>query len=334
MKKNLQTLLPALAFLALALPSCTREAVPSAESVQAPSSAALVSADSPVTFGVAGVTKAFTETTAATLASEGFNVFGVAVSGTSAAPTFANYIENLHVTLQPDGRYFDASNIYYYPQNATMDVYCSNYGTGISVSGGIASLPYTVDAAREYDLVAASRFGVAPSSEAIALSFGHILSQAVVKCEGVDANAVCHVTSIKAKSAATEGSYVFSRSNASLDAWTSLGEAEDVTLFTLPAGQAVANATYAPGSQTPTHNFTALTEAKVFFPGTVTFEVEWFCSSNGQVIGTYSGSADIALEKGKLNNVNLMLPNTSASEVAFTVSVAEWQTAEKYATVE
>ena len=333
MKKTIRPLFPALAALVLALPSCTREAVPATAQDSVSAGPAVVSAHSPVTFGVAGVTKAFTETTAATLASEGFNVFGVAVSGTSSSPTFANYIENLHVTLQPDGRYFDASNIYYYPQNATMDVYCSNYGTGISVSGGIASLPYTVDAAREYDLVAASRFGVAPSSEAIALSFGHILSQAVVKCEGVDGNAVCHVTSIKA-TAAREGSYVFSRSNSGLDAWTSLGEAEDVVLFSLPAGQAVANATYAPGSQAPTHNFTALTGAKVFFPGTVTFEVEWFCSSNGQVVGTYSGTADIVLEKGKLNNVNLMLPNSAASEVAFTVSVAEWQTAEKYATVE
>lgn len=311
----------------LALASCSRTDAPVAEASFNPQVPAPIKVGTtPITFGVeVGGTKSVTETNLATIQGEGFNAFGVVVTNTGASTAFANYIENLSVSLQTGGTYYDAAHVYYYPIEGVMDFYCSNVSKTIAVNNGAATLAYTLDSGRSYDLVAATAYGVAASGNAVPLSFAHILAQVQMKAACSDPMVVCKVTSITA-SAPAGGTYSFVRGNSASDSWGSYGDAASYALFTNASGSVIAT--------TGSDQWTNLGETAVMMPTSTTFTVAWQCSIGAQVVATYSRNVTIDLDKGKLNNVKLTLPNNSAQAIQFTVTVQEWGSVDKEATLE
>lgn len=263
-----------------------------------------------IVFGVDGAameatTKAVTESTAALVQTNGFNVAAV----TSANAT----LFNAKASWLAAKSYYTTATPYYYPSAGTTSFYAVYpVAQSVTVTSGAATIAYTND--NDTDLIAAKATGVAKPATAtsVALAFDHILSQVNITAKGKTAGLDYRISSIKITSPSS-GTYKYA----------------DGT-WTLGAASAVA---YHSAATTVGTTATAVGVAQTKIPSSVTVTVEYDVLQGGVVLASYTGSAAktstaIAVAQGKRSTINLTLPYSSAddAQITFTVTINPWGT--------
>ena len=247
-------------------------------------------------------TKTVTEVSGSDIEKNGFKVVGVMVTG-------GTVLFNAVATKGGDA-YKPAGAPYYYPETGNVNFY-GVYPTSqtIVISNSKASLSYS-QGDGSLDIVAAAAEGISKQSAAVAMSFGHILSQLGIKVMAKDGNATYTLNYLKINAPAS-GTYDFSN-----DAWTP-GSPADISYIS--AEQNVTTTAAAAGSK---GNIALV-------PSTVTLSLKWTCTKAGATVGTYERAITVTLTKGKKTTATLTLPNDKADEITFTVSVSDWTSEEK-----
>lgn len=299
MKKTL-LLIPA---LLAALASCDKAA-----SVSGPQSGI----DNPISFVVSTpgqTTKAYTEAGLPALQSGGFKVSGVAAG---ASDPFFNEV----ATWDASSSCFRTAGSYYQPatgQTAYYGVYPASQS--ISFSSGTATLSYTLDV--QEDILAAYTLQQKTGGP-VALSFGHLLSQAAVRVKGGDSSFTFKVESIHLTGKGA-GVYAFAS-----DSWTGASLEKDAIYF---SGE----------QQVSTSEFTSFNvDNLAFIPRgdgsdgrdalrvTVGYRVYKGSTLVSDYTGSNARSATASLEKGKRCVVNCILPTGDVTDMSFTVTVSPW----------
>lgn len=241
-------------------------------------------------------TKSVVESTASTLESNGFKV--AAVTGTT---TFFN--ENVSWNSSED--WFETATTYYYPSTST-DFYAVYPKTqAITVTTGVATLSYTSD--NNTDLVAAKSTGVSARSTALPLTFDHILSQLVVKCQGSDTNAdyVVKSVSVANTNAAT---YAYAAGT-----WSGTNKSKVTSVVSSNTAASTAF-------------MTTMGEAVTVVPAEVDLRITWDCKQGDIIVGSYDRTVSFTPTIGKICTVNCTLSNEDAETVVFEVALNAWGT--------
>lgn len=256
----------------------------------------------PIVFGIAdggiGGTKAFSESTLPLVQANGFNVAGVTSENVTMFNAPASWV--------PEKSYYKTDETYCYPASGGMNFYAVYpKSQAITVSGGAVTLAYTNDP--DTDLIASSATDVTASEHSVALAFDHILGQVSFTVKGMDDNVEYKLRSI---SVSAPGTGIYAYSSAS---WTK--------------GEAIARTTYFSGeASVSTKAAQAIGGAQTYLPVEVQVNVEWDCYSKGVLVASYNKSTGVTLTKGKKTAVNLILPDSDAKVINFTVSVKDWET--------
>lgn len=299
MKKIFKTTL-ALAAIMIVLASCSKNEAPTSEAAQK-----MELSDKPIAFGVeefaeASSTRAFTETTASTMQTNGFKVAGIWSSGSAT-------LFNADATYSSTAKTYSTATKYYFPTTGTVSFYAVTPKTqAISITSGAASLSYTHDS--DIDLMAAKSETVSPTSSAVALTFDHLLTQVKFTATGGDGNVSYKVKSLSLKAPA---SATYAYASGTLTAGTAM-----------TSGQAIISSTKTLSGKTDM-GFTG-----TFIPGSATVACEWECYVNSTLVGSYSKTATVTLTQGKKNTINLTLPNADGKPISFSVTVNAWGTNE------
>lgn len=260
--------------------------------------------------GLAVSTKAVTETTASSLQTDGFNT-AVCIDNDDNDVMF-----NEMVTYD-SGIWKVSGKTFYYPAANTISAYAV-YPTDreITVESGVATVAYAQNATE--DLVVAQALNIPKQANAIELSFRHVLSQVKVRCKGLDTNADYVLKTIEFTVPAS-GTYQFADGQ-----WADLGDATAYTYYNNE------------GADVSTSAMQAFGESMTFVPSQVTIRAVWDCKNkvDHTVVGTYDQSVTANLTAGNCSTFNLSLPNADAAEIAFTVSVENWDSEEQNITME
>lgn len=239
-------------------------------------------------------TKSVVESTASTLESNGFKV--AAVTGTT---TFFN--ENVSWNSSED--WFETATTYYYPSTST-DFYAVYPKTqAITVATGVATLSYTSD--NNTDLIAAKSTGVSARSTALPLTFDHILSQLVVKCQGSDTN-VDYV--VKSVSVANTNAATYAYATGT---WSGTNKSKVTSVVSS-------------NTSASTAFMTTMGEAVTVVPAEVDLRIIWDCKQGSTVVGSYDETVSFTPTVGKVCTVNCTLPNKDAKSIKFTINVNPW----------
>ena len=318
MKKNILSSC-AIAALVLAA-SCNRTELPFTANRIVIDDGIPILSEKPITFGsarIGALTRAVTEVDATSLSASGFKVLGIAnaYDEDTDETVSTHYINNVLMTNQGGDSYYNAGDIYYWPAGQTLDFYAVNPAKTIAYADGNATVAHTLDAARGFDLVVACSRDNGATDEKVSLAFHHALSQVSVKLKSSDANADYKVRSV-VFNAPKSGIYTIGEDSYG-SSWTSLAAAADSTVFS--------------GNLTTVNSTSAVQVGDTFiaFPGSSKVTVSWETYVGGQLIGSYTESAVIVLEKGKKNSLTLILPNASAQNIAFLMAVDAWEDADE-----
>ena len=248
-----------------------------------------------IVFRAEQLTKSVTESTASVLHANGFRV--AAVTGTT---TFFN--EN--VSYVSENAWFETAQTYYYPSVATNFFAVYPKTQAISIDGtGAATLTYTSDGST--DLIAAKALDVVSRETPQPLTFDHILSQVVIKCQGSDANATYVVKSVTLSNS-DAATYAYSTG-----AWTGANKAKASTIVSS-------------NTAASTSAFTTMGEAVTAVPAEMDLRVTWDCLQGSTVVGSYDETVSFTPTMGKVCTVNCTLPNKDAQVIKFTISVNPW----------
>ena len=248
-----------------------------------------------IVFRTAETTKSVTESTASVLQADGFKV--AAVTGTT---TFFN--EN--VSYVSEKSWFETAQTYYYPSANTNFFAVYPKTQAITIDGtGAATLTYTSDG--NTDLIVAKALDVASRETPQPLTFDHILSQVVIKCQGADANATYVVKSVTLSNT-DAATYAYAT-----DAWTG-------------ANKAKASAIVSSNTAASTSSFTTMGEAVTAVPAEMDLRVTWDCMQGTTVVGSYDETVTFTPTMGKVCTVNCSLPNKDAKAIKFTINVNPW----------
>lgn len=252
-------------------------------------------AEGRIVFRAEQPTKSVTESTASVLQANGFKV--AAVTGTT---TFFN--EN--VSYVSENAWFETAQTYYYPSVATNFFAVYPKTQAISIDGtGAATLTYISDG--NTDLIAAKALDVVSRETPQPLTFDHILSQVIVKCQGSDANATYVVKSVTLSNT-DAATYAYSSG-----AWTG-------------ANKAKASAIVSSNTAASTSSFTTMGEAVTAVPAEMDLRVTWDCLQGSTVVGSYDETVTFTPTIGKVCTVNCTLPNKDAKAIKFTINVNPW----------
>ena len=258
-----------------------------------------------IVFRTAEATKSVTESTASVLQTDGFKV--AAVTGTT---TFFN--EN--VSYVSENAWFETAQTYYYPSVNTNFFAVYPKTQAISIDGtGAATLEYASD--NNTDLIAAKALDVVSRETPQPLTFDHILSQVVIKCQGADANAEYVVKSVTLSNT-DAATYAYSTG-----AWTG-------------ANKAKASAIVSSNTAASTSSFTTMGEAVTAVPAEMDLRVTWDCLQGSTVVGSYDETVSFTPTIGKVCTVNCTLPNKEAKVIRFTISVNPWGSEDMNITME
>lgn len=312
MKKNL--LYVALATVAFA--SCSDDVVVD-EVVSA--------AKSPIAFNMyaAGNTRAVTEETAATLATNGFKACAVYTDAESAVSDYFTNIDATAAKKTLSGATHGTN--YYWPVAGKMSFYAANQEITINSSTHAATIVYTADTQK--DLVAATKADVAcPQTTPVAINFAHLKNQILfsAKLNKDDATLTAKVTKITI-AYPTGGTYTYST-----NAWTN-----NTTLADAPATYYSGTAVAFTGGE----NYAAVSDAGALAlvptatPLTVTIDytVEQTIGGVATIVADYTGDDAktvnvTANSMGKKIRYNLSLP-FGVNPIEFTATVTAWETA-------
>lgn len=252
-------------------------------------------AEGRIVFRAEQLTKSVTESTASVLQANGFKV--AAVTGTT---TFFN--EN--VSYVNEKSWFETAQTYYYPSVNTNFFAVYPKTQAISIDGtGAATLTYTSDG--NTDLIAAKALDVAARETPQPLTFDHILSQVVIKCQGSDANAEYVVKSVTLSNT-DAATYAYSSGE-----WTG-------------ADKDKATAIVSSNTAASTASFTTMGEAVTAVPAEMDLRVTWDCLQGTTIVGSYDETVSFTPTMGKVCTVNCTLPNKDAKAIKFTINVNPW----------
>lgn len=244
-------------------------------------------------------TKAVTESTDASVKSQGFKVAAVGSAN--------DVIFNEKVSYASSKDWYATATPYYWPSSGSLSFYAAYPSAqSITVTAGSASLSYTDD--RNTDLIAAKAVGVEKPATAqpVALAFDHILSQVNINAKGaVDDGLTFRVKSISIE-APGSGTYAYASGTWSPAAGATKG------FYTGPKD--IAGTTLTP-----------LGESQTVLPGSIIIKVTYDVLSGSSVILSFTDkSVLVNVSMGKKSTVNLTLPSSGASQLSFTVSVSPW----------
>ena len=270
-------------------------------------------------------TRAFSVSTLSSLLSDGFAVRHFvgdtpAEVASSSAVNEGNFIWDAGAScFKPDGA------AWYYPEGVK-----SSFFAWYPASTDLSDFSI----ADQKDIIVSCAPGISAGSSPVALSFEHLLSQLEINCIAGDSEAVCKLRRLYVTTGNNKLSFgPYPLPGASPSSWADIFPsfvlAENGTAVNLAYPSA---AEYNPGDASDTaadqDMVIPVSGVSIGDPvlayGQTVVHVEWDYLQNGVVVGSYSDSAPINMERGRKTVVNATLNNSSAEGVNFSVSVTDW----------
>lgn len=270
-------------------------------------------------------TRAFSVSTLSSLLSDGFAVKHFvgdtpAQVASSAAVNEGTFVwDAVSSCFKPDGA------AWYYPEDVKSSFFAW-YPAATDLSA--------FSIADQTDIIVACAPGISAGSSPVPLSFEHLLSQLEINCIAGDTEAVCKLRKLYVTTGDSSLSFgPYPVSGGSPSAWQDIFPS-----YVLSTNGSAVNLAYpSAGVYDPSDPADTSADKDVIVPaaglslgdpvlsyGQTTVHVEWEYLQNGVVVGSYSDSAAIGMERGRKTIVNATLNNSSAAGVQFTVSVTDW----------
>lgn len=257
--------------------------------------------DREIRFGVSLIdieTKAFSESTNATLRSQGFQVAAVIDDGNDVMFNNAVAFSN--------GAYTVPGEHYYFPVSGSMSFYGVYPVQAVSVSSGIAALSYSHDT--DNDLIVAKATEVTRQSATVMMTFEHALSQVSINARGNDPKVDYKLVSASL-SAPAAGIYTYADGK-----WAPSSSITEYSIYNNPSGMAIS-----------TEAMTPVGSPMSIIPGRIELNAKWKCYNRGTslLISDKDVTVAVTISSGVHTSLNLNLPLDS-SEIKFDSTVNPW----------